>query len=375
MPQPSTEPTTSQNSANGINSLFQNNPYFTAVDETLPVAGFVGTPFTKLKPVSKVVDVVSDMHWSNPFSDKSEVPIIFVREKELQYGAWATQLANLLTEGSQLVEAAGTAIANGLASALPNTFSDPSTLKNADSYVQLYAANDTGFYYNFPWLLKSGESIRAIRNQWNSIQGLGDILSNSNSSKSEGKTAALVGAGVGAVVGALTPGFGFEDTKQYESTNEQEVTITFPLYNTIDPQTAFKHFCFVNLFTFQNLKTRTSLMTFIPPKIYEVDAYATGGLYMAAAYVTDFKVDSIGTTRALSDYGGYILIPEAYKITITFRDLLSQSSNVFAGVLGGTKVQVTNAGAPITNLGNAFGTVGNAIGNFGKAVANAAGIK
>jgi hypothetical protein len=159
---------------------------------------------------------------------------------------------------------------------------------------------------------------------------------------------------VGAAIGALTPGFGFEDTKQYSETTPQSVTITFPLYNTLDLESAFKHFSFVNLFTFQNLKTRTSLMTFIPPKIYEVDAFSAGGLYMAVAYVSNFKVDSIGTTRRMSDFSAYgpkeILIPEAYRVSITFTDLLSQSSNVFAGTMGGTKIKIADGGEIIDDL-------------------------
>lgn len=351
---------TSQASANGINSLFANNPYFKAQDQSLPVAGFGGSPYTKLVPNASVVDVVEEMYWSNPSENKEEVPSIFLREKELQYGAWATQLSTLLTTLGQ-----GTAAAAG---AVGSAIAGTSNLKNVDSYVQLYSAQETGFYYNIPWLLKSGDSLRNINNSWNSISGLGDLIKNSNSNKKQeesGLFGAVAGGVAGAVVGALTPGFGFEDTKQYESTTQNSVTVTFPLYNTIDVQTAYRHFCFTNLFTFQNLKTRTSLMTFIPPKIYEVDAYATGGLYMAAAYVSDLKIDSIGTTRAISDsaYGGYILIPEAYKVSITFTDLLSQSSNVFAGVLGGTKVQVTNGGQVVTGLANAAQAGVNTINN------------
>ena len=87
------------------------------------------------------------------------------------------------------------------------------------------------------------------------------------------------------------------------------------------------------------------MLTFIPPKIYTVDTVALGGVYMAAAYVSQLKIDSIGTTRRMSDFFGFgsseILIPEAYKVSITFTDLVSQSSNIFAGTMGGAKIEVT----------------------------------
>jgi hypothetical protein len=323
------KPIIDQSSASGIATAMASNPYFTTEAKQVNIGGLTSSSYVVLRPKngsSSVVDVYRSMAWSN-LGKKDEVPQVFVTEKELQYGAWATQISNLIEQGANLYN-------NG----------------RVDSFVQLYAAKNTGFYYNFPWLLKNGDNIRSIENSWNSIQGLGDFLS--SSAKSSDSTAGKIfGAAVGISTGLFTPGFGFEDTKQYESTSQQQLTITFPLYNTIDLELAFKHFSFVNLFTFQNLKTRTTLMSFIPPKIYEVDAYSVGGIYMAAAVVSNFKVDSIGTTRRMSEWTQFgpreILIPEAYRVTITFTDLLSQSSNVFAGALGGNKIQVTNAGAPI----------------------------
>jgi hypothetical protein len=321
--------------AGGVNTSFSGNEYFTARNNPSSFLGINSTPYTSLTPRFGVVDVWRDMYWSNS-GNKDEVPQIFVVEKELQYGTWATQLANVLTQ-----------LNNGISN------------QTIDSFVQLYKANDTGFSYNFPWLLKGGDNIRSISNDWARTEGLGDFLGSMGGKGGGGGD--LIGAAAGAVLGAITPGFGFEDTKAYGGTNEQELTISFPLYNTKDLQSAFKHFSFVNLFTFQNLKTRTSLMTFIPPKIYTVDSYATGGIYMAAAYVSNFSVASIGTTRAMSDWYQFgptnIIMPEAYKVTITFKDLLSQSSNVFAGAMGGVKVTITNAESPVKSFKNFFSPI------------------
>jgi hypothetical protein len=321
-----------QSSSGGINTAFVSNEYFTAESLNSNFLGFTSSPYVVLRSKNKTVDVFGEMHWSN-FGDKSEVPEVFVIEKELQYGAWANELANLLNQGRNLTNN-----------------------RNIDSYVQLYAAKETGFYYNFPWLLKNGDNIRNIENQWKSIEGISKTLTDmvgSDAGKDKGGFFdTILPAAAGAVVGAFTPGFGFEETKQFDNTSSQSLTITFPLYNTLDVKTAIRHFSFVNLFTFQNLKTRTSLMSYIPPKIYEVDAYSLGGIYMPAAVVTNFKIDSVGTTRKITDWGLWgnagILIPEAYKVTITFTDLLSQSSNVFAGTLGGNKIRITNTVPELT---------------------------
>jgi hypothetical protein len=314
-----------QGFSSGINAAMVENEYFSAHSEKIIDSKLLrSSPYTVLKPKNGMVDVHADMYWSN-MGNKSEVPNVFVIERELKYGAWAAELANILKLGGQI-----------------------GTNTDVDTFMQLYAAEETGFYYNFPWLLKSGDNIRSIENSWSSITGLTKALTTSSKSNSKdaGLLDTIIPAAIGVATGAITPGFGFEETKQYDGTSQQTLTVSFPLYNTIDIRSALRHFNFVNLFTFQNLKTRTSLMSYIPPKIYTVDAYSLGGIYMSAAYVSNFKVDSIGTTRKMTEWGIWgnagVLIPEAYKVTITFTDLLSQSSNVFAGTLGGNKVQVTN---------------------------------
>ena len=333
--------TWSDTGAAGINSSMKNNYFYAEPKES----AFLGTstPYVSLHATGGVVDVFGDMYWTTA-KDRSETPAIYVQEKVLKYGVWATQLANVLTETSKVIGGGQTGFNGGQASSSPS--------HQLDSFLNLYAAEDTGFNYNFPWLIKSGDNIRSITNDWAKTEGLAGMLGGM-AGGGDSKGGDIFGSIVGLGLQAVTPGFGFEDTKQYSGTSEQELTISFPLYNTLDLQSAYKHFSFVNLFTFQNLKTRTSFMSFIPPKIYTVDSYAVGGIYMAAACVSNFKVDSIGTTRAMSEWYQYgadnILMPEAYKVTITFKDLLSQSSNVFAGTMGGKKVQVTNAAQNLEN--------------------------
>jgi hypothetical protein len=355
----------SDTGAAGINSSMKNE-YFYAEPKQSAFLG-TSTPYVSLHSTGKLVDVWNDMYWTTA-DDTEETPAIYVQEKVLKYGTWATQLANVLTESSKAIAGGQTSFNGGQA----NT----STSHEIDTFLNLYAAENTGFNYNFPWLLKSGDNIRSITNEWAKTEGLAGMLG-SMAGGSENKGADLFGTAIGIGMQAVTPGFGFEDTKQYTSTSEQQLPISFPLYNTLSLESAYRHFSFVNLFTFQNLKTRTSLMSFIPPKIYTVDSYAVGGIYMAAAIVSNFRVDSIGTTRAMSEWYGYgadnILMPEAYKVTITFTDLLSQSSNIFAGTMGGKKVQVTNASKALEEsvigrganaaVGKVEGALG-AVGNF-----------
>lgn len=332
----------------GINNSFAGNDFFQAEEESLNLIGLdlnrLGTPYAKLRPKgSGIIDVVNKMIWKN-YGSTEEVPVLYITERELKYGTWTANLLQVLTQ------------INNLASG-----------QNLDSYLALYAAEKTGFSYFLPYLAGNDANLRNISNTWNRANGLMDTVASFAGSK--GNSADIVGAAMGVVAGMVTPGIGYEETYQFGQTQLQELTVTFPLYNTVSQEAAFDHYSFVQLFTFQNLKTRTSLLTFIPPKIYTVDTFSQGGIYMAAAYVSNFKVDSIGTTRRMRDFSSFgpreILIPEAYRVSITFTDLISQSSNIFAGTMGGTKIEVTQDISDFIN-----NVTSGAAGNFASGVFN-----
>lgn len=322
-------------SSAGINTSFSGNSFFTAQSDQLKVLTFTGfgTPFAKLQPKGDgVVDVVNKMRWKNGGST-DEVPTVFVTERELKYGVWTANLLQFLTQFGRVL--------NG---------------QEIDSYLNLYAAEKTNFYYHFPLLLTTDDNLRTVRNQWVPANGITKMLE--DKAGTSGATTDILGAGVGALIGAVTPGFGYEETYQYHKTDTASLKVTFPLYNTIDLKSAFDHYSFVQLITFQNLKTRTSMLTYIPPKIYTVDTVSLGGVYMAAAYISELKIDSIGTVRRLKEFSPYgsqeILMPEAYKVSITFTDLVSQSSNIFAGTMGGSKIEVTGIPERLQRAGEGF---------------------
>jgi len=314
------------------NRLFSNVGY-TNSNANIPGLNLVSKNIPYLKPNgSGLIDILNEFTWSNS-GDVSEVPYILVTESELQYGAWVQNIANALVVANATVTG---------------------SLANVDPYLTLYAANPTGFSYAFPWLISSDNpKIRSFNNQWDNAAGMGDILGLFEGKGDKSSKGNQIGAGIAALGGVVSPGMGIESTYQYTDTALQEITISFPLYNTFDTKSAFDNYCFVTLFTFQNLKNRTSFITYIPPKIYTLDGWAFGGIYWPAAYVSNLDIQSIGTTRYLSETGytgntngNALLVPEAYKVSITFKQLLPDSSNIFAGTMGGTKVQVVN---PLNN--------------------------
>jgi len=282
---------------------------------------------------SGVIDVHGKMRWKNSGSVE-EVPRLLLTEFELDYSRWSSNI-------------------NAIEQAINNL----NTSDNADPYLALYSGTPTNFYYALPYLIKPGDSIRGnISNEWQDIDTAGAI-----SKTLGGKLGNLIdkaGQSITEIGGQFSAGFGTEPIKGFKSTADNKITVSFPLYNTHSVDEANDNFSFVSLLAFQNLKTRTSFMSFLPPKIYTVDGLASGSVYMAAAYISELKIDSIGTTRCIAEVGGYnvydkssdsrTIIPEAYRVTITFTDLLTQSSNIMWGALGGPKVSVINP-VPLTS--------------------------
>jgi hypothetical protein len=261
------------------------------------------------------VDIVNQHRWCNPSTNFDEVPRIIAVESRLTYGAWTQNFA----------------IALGL---LTNIAKD----KKTDPYLSLYASDPTHcFKYAFPWLLKDGDNINSVKNSWGELDNIASTFGGDDLGK-------VVGSGLAAVIGSRSPGVGFEPIYEFKETSHKEITIKFPLYNTYSVEDAWKNYSFVSLFTFQNLKTRTTFATYLPPCIYSLKAVGLGGFNMPVAVVSDLTIDSIGTTRSLSNYNGAgglpILVPEAYKVSITFKELLPQSSNIFGETLGSNSVTV-----------------------------------
>ena len=309
---------------------------FSITEKSTTIPG-IGT-FTQSKavPTDGLINVLTDFPWKIGGST-DEVPSIFVSEYEL---AWGQTVTNIQRALQLSIEKDG---------------------KRTDPYYAMYSGKETGFYYVFPQLIKNNDSLRSVSQSWNSkantmmknfTEGLGAA-----GDAAAGAVPALIKSiplGIGKVAGGtidaalgqqmftnLLPAMGAEEVRQYDNTAPISLNINFPLYNTIDTASAYRNYSLVTLLTFQNLKTRTSFMTYIPPKIYKVECAYKGGVYIPVAFISKLDIKSIGTSRVLSEYGSApILIPEGYNISITFQELISQSSNVFLQTMGGDKIEV-----------------------------------
>ena len=318
--------------------LNNSNPLFTA--ENVNLSTKLGSSEdtaqvlnrTVLKPVSNPVNVYGDFDWKNR-GIVEEVPKIILREKTLAMGGLARSLANIYQFGAKAL-AAGEAGGTG---AFMAQISDP--------YANMYVVeNSNGFTYHLPWLLNDGSSLRKINNAWKDETGK-PLASSGDSGVSN--AGSILGTLAGLAAGAASPGFGVEKIQTFDQTANMSLTIKFPLYNTVSVESAFRNYCFVSLITYQNLKNRTSLISYVPPSVYEVESEGGGGVYMPLACVESLTIDNIGTTRLMKEFSRYVgdiplLMPEAYNVTINLKELIPQSANIFAATMGGKKVSVTS---------------------------------
>jgi hypothetical protein len=295
---------------------------------------------TVLTPVTNPINVISNFDWKNRGEDVSEVPSIRLKEYKLAMSGVAKTIKSIYDTAMRGIE---TFKSEGLTEAIN------------DPYAIMYQveSTDNTFEYIFPWLLTSGATIRNIRNQWSDMAGKPANESSSNSGDPS-VMSKIISTAVGAAVGAMTPGIGMESTYTFSKTDLYSVTIKFPLYNTFDVGSTRKNFDLVNLLTFQNLKNRTSLVTYVPPSVYTVSSGgALGGIYMPIAYMEDLKIESIGTFRKTDEIitGEKVLVPEAYLISITMREMIPQSTNIFEGTLGADPVKVISDRSVLADLG------------------------
>ena len=146
--------------------------------------------------------------------------------------------------------------------------------------------------------------------------------------------------------------FFVEKAKYYSIPQSQQVTISFPLFNTVQKDAWKRNYKFLFNFIIRNMMFKTDSMTYRQPVFY--DLYIPGFTRLPLTYVSNMKIQPYGIIRPLStndivspdlinsivqkntgntssNVSGKIdlqvNVPEAWMVTITFTSLLAASSN------------------------------------------------
>jgi hypothetical protein len=260
--------------------------------------------------------------WKLP-GDNSDIPQVHVKAYKMNGGIHSTNI---------------NAILNGATSKEP--------------YSKLYDGTEVKEFI-FPYIITSGSELYHTSQEWKQSQN--DLTEQARNlqipagAASSGVVQSLMRA-AGGVTGAVNAsvaaakmvsnfvnnGTGTEPISMYYPTATTSVTISFPLYNTINPEYCERHWNFVTEFNKLCLKKRTSFFTYEFPCMFAVRCYSKGALYMPITYCSQYSVGSIGPTKEINGK----LLPEAYIVKMTFTELITNSVNIFEASLNGGAVSV-----------------------------------
>lgn len=147
------------------------------------------------------------------------------------------------------------------------------------------------------------------------------------------------------IAGVLEPGVYIERSKFYnfKSINNPEITIKFPLLNTLNASSISKNIELIHQLTIQNKIYRKSRVLSEQPVIYQVTI--PGQAYYPYAYIEQLYVNFLGTRRIrkvkIGNQEIETTIPDAYEVEIKLRGLTSDSSNFIVAEMGTNKVNIS----------------------------------
>jgi hypothetical protein len=167
----------------------------------------------------------------------------------------------------------------------------------------------------------------------------------------------------------------------YDSNSGEDITVEFPLINTgsVTYDDVVRNWQFLFLLLYQNRPGKTSQNTVDQPVIYQVEV--PGVKFFPFCYIQGLNIEFVGSRRELninvptsssitSDAGDLgqsmsnasgsvsipVVIPDAYKVTISLKSMIANSKNFMQHMIG--PHQLVEAG-----VSNGAGTVTTASGN------------
>ncbi len=230
-----------------------------------------------------------------------------------------------------------------------------------DVYREIFPDSTTYNRYIFPYFTKTYLELTSSR--WEQMDDIGDSIDKMAGGAGQAieeagkligmdKTASAIAGGIDLARGGLKAGAEisktylrgqypivgiFDRPRIFSSHSERDVTIEFPLYNTIHPDHWAKNRKLIHKMMTQFLYIKQSYITGIPPVFYRV--LVPGQYYSFASCVTNFKVENLGNIRLIEG----INVPDAYQISLTLSELCMPSLNQFQAMESGEALNYVEA--------------------------------
>ena len=215
-----------------------------------------------------------------------------------------------------------------------------------DPYTNLYRGVETKIKYTLPYI--SVDNMIETGSAWKEPGKEGPLNKLLDTSKNIFKKTGggqfaiegldLLTSSIEAIALGGEPGTSREKIKGFTpSETGDSVSLTFYLFNTLNINDIQNNWEFLYTLTYQNLPNRRSINLLDPPCIYSVDI--PGYKRFPVANIEKLKVSNEGTTRYVDLETGEVksqaggnnvkMIPEAYKVTLNIRSLLTPTQNLF----------------------------------------------
>lgn len=208
----------------------------------------------------------------------------------------------------------------------------------ADKYSYLYIRKPTGRSYIFPYFQDKYVSIsNDFADTYQNETKLQGML------KSLSKTMEDVANSVN-IASITEPGMFIQRPKFYQFKDEGfELSVSFYLYNTLTPNSYLKNVDLITKLLIQNTPHRHNRILVDPPCIYELTVPGTG--FFPYTYISKMDVEHVGTRRTIesqiSTITKKVIVPDAFKINLSFKSLIMDSNNLFIPEMGDGGINVS----------------------------------
>lgn len=266
-------------------------------------------------------DVYKNYTWGVNTKDQAyinEVPVIILTEYQPNAGPLLEELAYTLKTLR--------ATANALAG-----------VQLDNPYLKLYQGVLTGNVYRLPFFSQYNHTLGSTWDFPENETIMSDIRN------TIGKTSGIFQRGL------------IEKRRIWKGSTSASYSFSFTLYNTFGGvSNIFKNFEFIRALVHNNLATRTSFATLLPPCFYKLEI--PGVRYAPIAALDGIDVSNIGQINRkkveIPIGGGYVgtntidmNIPDAWKVTISVNELHNETREIYDSTFNSTsKINVIDSG-------------------------------
>jgi hypothetical protein len=228
-------------------------------------------------------------------------------------------------------------------------------------YRNLYLTDPTGWVYVLPYFSNNQA------NQSNSFADTGETGFGKQITLGEAATVATNAAGAIASLNNPSQITYIEKAKFYNYPTEgEDITVEFPLINTgnVSYDDVVRNWQFLFLLLYQNRPGKTSQNTVDQPVIYQVEV--PGNKFFPFCFIQSLNIEFMGSRREMNitvpsntstsaDLGQVgqalgnasssvsipVVIPDAYKVTITLKSMIANSKNFMQHMIGPHQIVTT----------------------------------